>query len=272
MNRLLLTIPYCTKDSTLALHLLRWMQELQPSGYKPHSCLIAADAEVPSSTRREIFTLARPMFAHAFAIVVPVPPDHQGWMLGSNYMFEKVSDTINQNTKLPWLWCEPDCVPLREGWLDALASAYADCPTRFMGFQVHQSNQPGMPPIHLSGCAIYDAQAHVGMKDFTQVGGAFDIAAANYTTPRSLHSPLFQYFWGKPDLAPTFKEIKADADPENTIPMGWLNPKAVIFHRSKDGSLVDCLRQRRVAKNMPPKSSAPKSKPAPAQQPALVAA
>jgi len=250
------------------------MQELQPTGYKPHSVLIAADAEVPKATRQEIFALAKPMFSHAMAVGVPVPPDQQGWIPGSNYMFLKVSETIQQNTKLPWLWCEPDCVPIRAGWLDALASAYDDCPTRFLGAHVLQSNQPGMPPIHLSGCAIYDAQAHEGMKAFCQGNGAFDIASANFTVPRSINSTLFQYFWGKPALAPTFKEIKSDGDPENTIPMGYLTSKAVLWHRNKDGTLIDCLRKRMSAKVAPQKpiTLAPKKQSAPAQQLASVPA
>lgn len=253
MNRLLLTLPYCNKDSTLALQLLRWMQELQPTGYKPHSILVAADTEVPVDVRREIFALAKPMFAHAVSIGVPVPPEKQGWIPGSNWMFEKISESISNNTKLPWLWCEPDCVPLREGWLDALAQAYSDCPQKFMGAWVTQSGQEGMPPVHLSGCSIYDAQAYEGMKGFCKGNNAFDIASAQFCVARSVNSNLFQYFWGRHDLSPTFREQKGPEDPENTIPMGWLRKDAALFHRCKDGTLIDCLRKRREAKSKKPK-------------------
>src|SRR5512139_3351625 len=159
MNRLLVVIPYCNKDHALAAQLLRWMGELQPDGYKPHSCLLAADQECHPDVQRDIFKLAKPMFAHTEFLRIPVPPDNQGWIPGSNFMFEQVSRTIFDCIKMPWLWCEPDCVPLRQGWLDALATAYADSPRRFMGCHVKQNDQPQMPPVHLAGCAIYDAHA-----------------------------------------------------------------------------------------------------------------
>ena len=62
---------------------------------------------------------------------------------------------------------------------------------------------------------------------------------------RSHNTPLIQHFWGKPDLAPTFREVKGEHDPENTIPMGFIKPEAVLWHRSKDGTLIDLLRARK---------------------------
>ncbi len=117
-------------------------------------------------------------------------------------MFEKVAQTIQECIKLPWLWCEPDCVPLRESWLDALAALYYVQPKRFMGAWV-DTKQEGMPPRHLAGCAIYDSHAYSGMREFTTSSTvAFDIGAANYTVIRSTNTQLIQHFWGRPDLAP----------------------------------------------------------------------
>lgn len=249
MNPLLLVIPFCQKDHVNAAQLLRWMAELQPHGHRPHSCLLAADNIVPEEVKKAIFQLAKPQFAYTDLLRIPVPQDRQNWIGGSNFMFEQVSRTISECIKHPWFWCEPDCVPLQRGWLDQLASAYADCPVRFLGAHIKAINQPNMPALHMAGCAIYDAQAHEGMKEFAkQTTQAFDIAAAQYTVMRSRNTPLIQHFWGKPDMAPTFRETKAGSDPENTIPMGYLRPDAVLWHRCKDGTLINCLRKRMAPK------------------------
>ncbi len=244
MNTLLLVIPYHQKDAILAKQLINWMGELHPEGYL-HPCMLACDASVDRDTQSEIFKLAKATFTSVDLLRIPVPLDRQGWIPGSNFMFEKVAQTIQECIKLPWLWCEPDCVPLKSGWLDALSAMYYVQPKRFMGVWV-DSKQSNMPSRYLEGCSIYDAHAYEGMKQFTSsttVG--FPIGAATYTVMRSTNTPLMQHFWGKPGLAPTFREVKAEGDPENTIPMGWLRPDCLFFHRSKDGTLIDILRTRK---------------------------
>src|SRR5512147_160368 len=120
MNRLLLVIPFCQKDHVNAAQLLRWMAELQPAGYKPHSCLIAADNIMPDQIKREIFQLAKPQFSYTDLLRIPVPQGNQNWIGGSNFMWEQTARTIHDCVKLPWFWCEPDCIPLKAGWLDNL--------------------------------------------------------------------------------------------------------------------------------------------------------
>lgn len=243
MNSLLVVLPYCKKDSELLKKCLEWMAELQPD-YYPHSCLLVADSMVPTGEKVDLQSQARRMFSHAETIVVPVPPDKQNWIGGSNTMFAAAARQIQECYKLPWFWFEPDAVPLCKGWLDDFAEAYARCAKRFMGAIIPSNSQPDMPPLHLAGCAIYPPDAYTGMKQFTETPRAFDIAAANFTVPRAYNTPLLQHFWGKPNLAPTFRETKQPGDPENTIPMGYLRADARAWHRCKDGTLIDLLRAR----------------------------
>src|SRR5678815_1452807 len=93
MNSLLLVIPYHKKDAVLAKQLLNWMGELQPYGYI-HPCVLANDATVDRETQAEIFKLAKPLFSSVDLLRIPVPMDRQGWIPGSNFMFEKVAQTI----------------------------------------------------------------------------------------------------------------------------------------------------------------------------------
>lgn len=250
MNSLLLTLPFCAKDAALLKTSLAWMAELQPEGYS-HPCLMVADFTVPQEQKQELLDIAKSMFTHAETMIVRIPAKQQVWPLAANAMFAAAARQVAEGYKLPWFWFEPDAVALRQGWLDDFADAYAACPKRFMGALIPAQNQPELPPVHLAGCSVYDPMAYVGMKQFTETPRAFDIAAAPYTVPRAANTPLLQHFWGKPDLAPTFRVTKGENDPENTIPMGWLKPETAVFHRCKDGTLIDLLRARKNSQAVP---------------------
>lgn len=260
---MILTLPYCQKDSTLLVRLLHWMAELN-SDYKPHSCLLVADNAVPQNEKVSLQELAKPLFLHTETIRVNVPATSQKWPDAPNIMFAAAARQIAECYRKPWLWMEPDCVPLTRFWMDEISDAYDHCPKRFMGCFVTNTTQPDIPPVHLSGCAVYDGHAWQGLEAAIKGKTAWDINAAAYTVPRAMDSPLFQYFWGKPELSPTFRETKGPTDPENTIPLGWLRKDAVLFHRCKDSTLIDLLRSKRTNKVSPAAHTAPAQMPKPA--------
>lgn len=251
---ILLTLPYCRKDSGLLAKCLAWMRELRPQGYRPHSCLLVADETVPYDDRLALKNSALEMFAAVDAINVKIPPESQRWPTAPNIMFASAARQIMECYRLPWLWFEPDAVPLVGDWLHTLADAYEACPKRFMGSLVPSDSQPDMPPVHLAGCAIYDPGAYVGLQPYTGTQRAWDIAAAGYTVPRAMNSPLMQHFWGKLDLAPTFALTPTTISPPNTFSLDSLIPQAVTFHRCKDGSLIDLLRQKAQSQPVKPVS------------------
>lgn len=240
---LLLTLPYCNKDAALLKKCLEWMAELQPH-YAPHSCLLVADAAVPHDLKLELNTLARGMFRFAETINVTVPEAQQGWPLGPTLMFASAARQIEEVYCIPWLWFEPDAVPLRIGWLDHLAEEYELTPKRFMGSHIPSNGQEDMPPIHLSGCSIYDVYAYSSLQPLLNTKKPFDLAIAGYTVPRSVNTPLMQHYWGTHELAPTFKSEVGPLDAKNVLPLNFLKSDAVMFHRCKDGSLIDLLRQK----------------------------
>lgn len=241
---LLLTLPYTVKDAPLLSKCLAWMHELRPQGYQPHSCLLVADEAVPYSERLALREAARPMFSFTEAILVKVPQESQRWPQAPNLMFASAARQIAECYRLPWLWFEPDATPLVPDWLDTIAEAYARCPKRFMGTHIPSDSQPDMPPVHLAGCAVYDALAYLPMLQFTATDRAWDIAAAGYTVPRSMHFAGMQHYWGSHNLSPHFKADPNPLDPQNTLGLDFLKSTSVMFHRCKDGSLIDLLRQK----------------------------
>jgi hypothetical protein len=241
---LLLTLPYCNKDAALLKKCVHWMSELQPEGYN-HSCLLVADNEVPQEQKQELHELCKPLFSLTETMIVHVPGEMQGWPLGPNYMFASAARQIAEAWCLPWLWFEPDATPLRPGWLDTIGNNYAIRGKRFMGTIIasDSDSQPDMPPLHLSGCSVYDNQAYHGLQPFTGSKLAFDIAAAGYTVPRASHFAPMQHFWGKQDLSPTFN-MDPTKSLENFYSYDNILPGSIMFHRCKDGSLIDLLRSK----------------------------
>lgn len=236
MNPLLIVIPYCPKDSATADRLLDWIAEL--GGCKEACALLASDATVPPETIKALHAKAKKTFAVADAIVVQVPPAHEGWGYATKVMFESCANQIEQCYKLPWLWLEPDCVPLAPGWAESLAGAYHRSPRRFLGVKV----TPASGPVHMAGPGIYPVDTFSSVKDALPSNAHFDLAISNYILPRMVDTPLIQHFWGKPDLAPTFKQIKCSTDAENVLPLSFIRKEAVLFHRDPSGSLIDLLR------------------------------
>lgn len=244
--QLLVTIPYCTKDIQLAKKLADWMFELQPY-YPGFSCLLVADHEVSQTDKLDLQNRLKRCFANVETMVVRVPAERQKWPDGPNVMFSSAARQIEEAYRMPWLWLEPDAVPLREGWLAEIGLEYLAQPKRCMGSMVAAENQPEMPPVHLSGVSVYPPDLWSGISNLIKnATKPFDILLAPYLVPRSSDTNRMQHFWGLPDAAPTFKDPVTPIDPKNTLSPQIVKPTAVLFHRCKDGSLIDILRQRKL--------------------------
>lgn len=242
-KQLLTVIPFHMGDIDRARALVQWIEILSPK-LGPHCCLLAVDSSVPHEQRVEIGRIATRIFYFVEIAIVVVPPNAAGWPKASNAMFRIAAAHIKECFQLPWLWLEPDCIPLKPSWLDELAVAYHRCPKRFMG-AVIQSFQPPLPPAHLAGCAVYPPETIDMLKTYTEGEQAWDIAGATYTVPRTFPTPLIHHHYGTKELPPIFKETRSPTDPVNTCTLDFIDRHAVLFHRCKDGSLIDVLQKQR---------------------------
>jgi hypothetical protein len=253
-NPIIVAIAYCRKDSTETKRLLAWCAELNEHTLKGHMIMFASDASVSRDMITEIHAMGKKIAGYCETILVDVPADKQEWGIATKIMFTKVANQIEQVCKLPWLWMEPDCVPLKENWANQLADAYAECPRLFMGTRCVPDISG---PPHMAGPGIYPNNAYSLLKESLDLAPHFDIAIAPYVIPRMVETPLIQHFWGKPGLAPTFKiGERTESESENVVNAANISPKAVLWHRNKDGSLIECLRKLQFSL-----SSAPPAKP-----------
>lgn len=248
MTPLIATIAYCKRDIDLAKNLLKWILTL--GGCPGHSCILVADNVIPKEERMAVKELALPSFENVDTIPVAIPSTG----FAPNHMFMLAAQQIMFSYKLPWLWCEPDCVPLKSGWLSQLSEEYTGSPKRLLGNLI-ESTQPGLPAVHLSGVSIYPCDVFPmfdAFKSISSANVAWDMEAATATVPRAKNSQFIQSFWGQRDLPPTFVREAAAGLPANALPLSFLRPESVLFHRNKDGTLINLLRENLATQIVPP--------------------
>jgi hypothetical protein len=244
MNHLTVLLPYCTKDLTLARNLLLWIGEL--GGCPNHSCLLGADSAIKQEDRDELKKLAQDVFGHASSVIVTVGQVEQ-YQQACNRMFERLSFQLMQTTKWPFLWLEPDCVPLKKGWLDELADGYYSQPRRYFGPIIKSEGAVSAPADikqHLAAVSVYPVNAHSDLAEYTKGARCWDMASHEFLPPRATDQKLIHHFWAGPDNQITFKTERTDEDPVNVRTVKSIWPEAVLFHQSKDGSLINVLRDR----------------------------
>lgn len=248
-KKILCVIPFHNGDVKLAEKLLEWIKEL--GGCQNHSCLLLADAKVTEVWVKHIISLASAAFRSVSFIRGPAEPDLDGWPIGPNWMHKTARDFIATKSGLPWLWLEPDAVPLKSGWLDALQSEYDLCRKQCLGAVIEPEEKHLKK--YLAGVAVYPGDARPLFGDVTEHGGAFDVAKPDLIVPHSHPSQLIQHRWGIKNLPPVFKQYVSPGDPHNTLTLAAISKQAVLFHRCKDGSLIDVLREARTIAKRPPR-------------------
>lgn len=235
---LLIILAFCRSDAWLAIKNLRWMRELEPTGLQ-YDCLLAADEHAPMEL---VAAEAATLFRSLDTFIYPPPKPPVTWPAGNNWMFTNVARRIAVVERRPWLLIETDSVPVRAGWADALQEEYRRAGKPFMG-PTHNVLRP-----HMNGQAIYppDVAEFAPSAFAPPPPQAWDTAMAAEAMPHThAANHLMQNAWtvdadNRYDLTdrhkPTFN-TQADVN-------ALLEPEAVFFHPTKDGTLIDRLRER----------------------------
>lgn len=240
---LMVMLPFCVADMGLALGLLEWIDKL--GGAREHDCVLVRDRAVAESAAQAVKSVARRVFKTCGMVATAKSLPREHWPIGPNWMFEHALKA-NKVYKRPFLWLEPDAVPMRPGWLRTLEDGYVRARKAYLG-QVISTANPKLPAKMLSGVAIYphDAYARLISRVVTErEKNAFDVATADLAVPNTHASRLIWNFHGEKDLPPTFVERRVETSPRNALELSNVPKGAVLFHRSKDGSLVGLLRKK----------------------------
>jgi hypothetical protein len=240
MNQIITVLAYHRGDFDLAKQLLAWIGSQNEGPINAHLCLLG-DSLLEKDQRLEMKEIAQSAFSSVASAPVKVETALQKWPTGPNKMFEKAMAWIQESYRLPFLWMEPDAVTLKKGWLDQIEEAYYGQPSRYMGAFGFPGESPDktLPERWMTGPGVYPNDASAELARFCGSEKPFDVVAASTVVARMKESPLFQHFWGKQNLPPTFVSGKPKAP--NAVNLSFLRPEAVIFHRVKDGSLFRAL-------------------------------
>ncbi len=233
-------LPYTNPHG--AAKLLEWVVEL--GGVKNHHLILLPFKGLDAASVAKIGE-------RAFASV-RIEPDCEGvvtdWSqpitdgkprsaAGANSMMRTAAWFAHLNNIGPWMFWEPDAVPLDWTWLNKLEAEYLASGKQFMGAYVARSASG--TPEHLTGNAIYPQDAVCFAPSLSISGDlAFDVAAAQEILPRAHHTKLIQHVFFYPEYPhhPTFPDQDS---------LKLIRSDAVIFHRNKDLSLIDRLREKR---------------------------
>lgn len=233
---MIVALGFCQKDAAAARDMLLWCEQL--AGCREFDALLVTEPSTQWSECVAVMDQASKVFrAVSFATTdTPCPT----WPAGANALFQCAAEHC-QKIGSPFLWLEPDSIPLRSGWLNAIAGQYRTCGRSCLG-RIYRTNKATLPERVVSGIAVYPASMAALLKS-GDPSIPWDVATADRLVGDTCDTDLIQWFWGKLNLAPTFVLRKETASPENTFTPQQLEANAVLFHRNKDGTLIRCLRE-----------------------------
>lgn len=252
---LLISFAVNTRDAAIALTTLEWAHTLD--GRVDYDCVLTLGAGVE---REPILAAAQKYFRKVTVIDVDAP---EAWPQGKNAAFQNLVRWLNENrgvfgvppktatgtvaipgfmVAIPsFLWWEPDAVPLKRGWIAELEAAHVAGGKPFTGY-VHEAI--GV----MDGVGIYPANfmEYSPMNGMLCRAAAWDVCARHEIRPQChAINHLIQCVHDVDGLPPSFGVTPKGATGTVAIPA-----TAVLFHRCKDGSLVEMLSKGKIRRVM----------------------
>jgi len=180
-----------------------------------------------------------------------------GWPLGPNQMFDDVASFMYSKNS-PFLFWEPDCVPMKKGWLDELDAEYHKKPA-ILGHKYQGGMASNGKNIYemIVGSAIYPSNFldycpsacslntyNMAYRSAGTVPEPWDVRCRWNFMAIGRDCPLLRTYWkscnyqwkdGK--IVFFASDPEAQAIQEVTCPDRTVSTEAIVVHGCKDGSL-----------------------------------
>jgi len=215
--KLLTVVPICKEDAAraeLLLDIIYQIEGRKSSGYG----LLVFEPNVHAEMRDKLIIAAQLAFesvdVHQIQKLVVASPDKGAAVYA---MFSETARFVSQGYRCPWLWVEPDCMPLKPGWRDALAEAYDAQPRRYLSRWLKFGEQTGIGRV-----GVYPVNINVDL----EIANVAQVPFAYSVVNKSTKSELFQ-----------------EAVITSIEQAGKIRPDAVLLHSDKQGLLADWVRQ-----------------------------
>jgi hypothetical protein len=233
---MLIAFSVCRRDARLLIDLLKWIEVLGPC--KNHIALIVADAATVGGDVMEAHEIADRVFKGCQVITNDVSVD--GWIEGPKSLFLTAAQWA-QNNGMPFLVMETDSIPLKPGWADAIYAEYKACGKKFMG-HIYPSNSTALPPMVMSGIGVYSADTYTLLSDMVRAGQNWDMAMTPGVIGNAHDTPMIRHLWGEQGNPPVFGDEAIPGTAQFCLKQ--IPTDCVLWHRSKDHSLIRQLRRR----------------------------
>lgn len=225
------------------------------------------------------------------AVVRPTPINISGWPIAPNRHFREVCALMmSEYNNAPFWFFEPDCTPLRPGWLSAIDEAYklgrqpfagAIVPTRVTDGKGNHSTDGE----HMVGCGIYPPDFYKRSQLMLALDRKmpfsplplepFDVRVRFEVVPYALKLTTLQHNWRTLNYREKGGVIDCDHDtrnPAHTSHAKPVDPDALVVHGCRDSSLAKLVLDGTVERVFSEAPTKVVAVPAPAPAPAPVAA
>ena len=221
---------FCNLDIELLKKNLHWMMMMGTP--KTHDCLLSYDRTTLKDNIKVVEDMARQVFCNVQHTSYAVPygtrfPQTAAWQHAARFM-----NKLYRN----WIWIEPDCVPLKPEWLTTLQTIYDYSQYPFVGPVVEGAG-------HMNGTAIYPANTpELLPRTMSHTDNAWDVEAKDEMAGKMKDiGHIFFCAWGVKDGKLNPLEGESPYFAPGSPLLNQIPKTAVVFHRCKDGSLIDRL-------------------------------
>lgn len=215
---------------------LQWIK-LLGSNSDYHS-FIVCDSDTPFDKVLSAASIARESFKSCE--IVSNVESVKGWIEGSKSLFLVASGIAMRNNK-PFLLMEADAIPMSAGWVSKIEKEYLGCGRKFMG-HIYVTNSSTAHPLMMSGIAVYPPETFSMLGDIIRSGQHWDVTIAPHIITDAINTGLIHHIWGEANNPPVFADRSIPGT--SVLSLENISTEAVIFHRSKDHSLVRVLKRK----------------------------
>jgi hypothetical protein len=183
-NPILPVLSFCTNDGILAEQWLDFVF-LQNGRVARGPILLVCAGDVHAELEARVRIAAQVAFEQVDLHRVRLTAGNNK-TAAVNAQFRAAAEYVSKTYRLPWVWLEPDAVPLKAGWLQAMASAYYGQAKRFCGSWLKSNN------LFLARIAIYPPDAFADLAGFCGDKTPFNMVGGDFIIPRSTKTSLVQ--------------------------------------------------------------------------------
>jgi hypothetical protein len=234
---MLIVHSYYPKEYAQMVKWLTWAVHL--GGAKKHKALFVEGDDTTQLMHEHVAKLAEEVYG-SVDFIRTFYTDPRPWPVNANLSFQRAARHISENIKTPWMWCEADCIPLKPRWWDIWEEEYNRAGKPFMGHIVSH-------PAHLTGNAVYPPDVAAYNHNALLVETvAWDVVDQDKVLKHTYHTPLYCHRWhyNVPEPAsPGYSSAATHFDSLKDLEI--IPQECVLFHRNKDGSLIDQLEVKR---------------------------